>query len=524
VSKDKNIEAPVLRRYIFWGILIVFLLGLNYWYLNKYLSSNSDYITSYQPKEDNLSQYRHPAVAGLFYSALPSELSAQIDEYLQSGKFIKYSAYQPKILIVPHAGYMFSAETAAKAYLSLQKYASSVKNIILLGPSHYYGGNGAYLSDADYFVTPLGKVAVNKKLVTQIEAESSGNIKVNNKAHDKEHSIEVQLPFIQKLMPKAKIIPIIYGNITPDALYVTIEKYLNKQDTILIVSADLSHYNAYEQAQIIDGDTAKKIQNNKKIDNHESCGAIGINTALLLAKQNNYHPQMLALINSGDVTGNKDRVVGYGAWSFYPDNEISNEQSKLEQEVKSLETFSETYGNMLMQIVRNSLEKAVKYDKKYSPSRASFPEDIFDKGASFVTLRKNNELRGCIGSIYPNNSIAQDVASNAYSAAMEDRRFSPLKEDELPNISYSISLLTGFEKIENKNEAELLDKIEQGIDGIIIRDGNRQGVFLPSVWSELPDKKEFFRSLKVKAGMNPNYWNSSIKVYRFRTVEIKNAD
>ena len=515
MSKDKNVESPVLRRYVLWGVLLLSLLVLNYWYLNKYLSSNSDYITSYQPKEDDLSQYRNPAVAGLFYSALPSELS---------GKFIHYSAHRPKILIVPHAGYMFSAETAAKAYLSLQKHASSIKNIILLGPSHYYGGSGAYLSDVDYFVTPLGKVTVNKKIVKQIEKESSGVIKINKKAHDKEHSIEVQLPFIQKLMPKAKIIPVVYGNVVPEALYASLEKYLNKQDTILIVSADLSHYNTYEQAKSMDTDTAIKIHKNKKIDNHASCGAIGINTALLFAKQNNYHPRMLGLINSGDVSENKDRVVGYGAWSFYPDNKISNEQSKLEQEVKSLETFSEMYGNILMQIVRISLEKAVKHDKKYSPSRASFPEDIFDKGASFVTLRKDNELRGCIGSIYPNNSIAQDVATNTYSAAMEDKRFSPLKEDELPNIDYSISLLTGFEKIEYKSEHDLLDKIEQGTDGIVIRDGDRQGVFLPSVWSEIPDKKEFFKHLKVKAGMNPNYWNSSIKVYRVRAVEIKNAD
>ena len=524
MSKDQNTEPTKIRKYALWIILIIAILSLNYWYLNKYLSSNTSYITAYQLKEDELAKYRNPAVAGLFYSSLPTELSSQLDNYLQSGVFIKYSSYQPKILIVPHAGYMYSAETAAKAYAILQKHKSSIKNVILLGPSHYYGGDGAYLSDADYFATPLGKVAVNKEFVKKIVSSCSNNIKINNQAHVKEHSIEVQLPFIQKVLPQASIIPIVYGNVDVNNLFSCIKDFLVKPDTILIVSADLSHYHTYEQAQIIDADTAQKVSDKLPIEDHASCGAIGINTAIMLSKLYNYRPQMLELVNSGDISGDKSRVVGYGAWSFYPDSDNNKSKSELEQEVENLENFAKTYGKVLMQIVHLSLEKAVKHNKHYSPSRANYPEDIFDKGASFVTLRKKGELRGCIGSILPNSSIAQDIASNTYLASKEDSRFSPITEDELKEIKYSISLLSGFEKIPYKSEQDLLNKIKQGIDGIVIRDGDRQGVFLPSVWSELPDKTEFFKQLKVKAGMNPNYWNNRIKVYRFRTVEIKNAN
>ena len=133
---------------------------------------------------------------------------------------------------------------------------------------------------------------------------------------------------------------------------------------------------------------------------------------------------------------------------------------------------------------------------------------------------------GMIGTKHDSNMelIAQGIANNAYAAALEDNRFSPVTEDELPEITYSISLLTNFEKINYTNEQDVLKQIKAGKDGIVIRDGNRQGVFLPVVWTQLRDKTEFFKQLKIKAGMNPNYWNNGIKVYRFRAVEIKNED
>lgn len=523
MNRKQNTEPSKWKRYVLWGCVAAALLVLNYWYLDKYLSANSGYITAYRPGEDDLAQYRNPAVAGLFYSAQPAELSGHVDQYLQSGRFSRYSGYQPKIMIVPHAGYIYSAGTAGKAYAVLQKYAPQIKNVILLGPSHYYGGDGAWLSDIDYFATPLGDVAVNKAMVRKI-ASAAPEIKINNQAHLKEHSLEVQLPFVQKVLPKAKIVPLIYGRISPETLAETLAEYLKRQDTVLIVSADLSHYHQYEEAQKIDAGTAAKIEKGEPLADHESCGAAGINTALLLAARGNYRPQMLELINSGDVSGDKSRVVGYGAWSFYPDSEPLPPQSELERQTESLRAFAGLYGDNLRQIVRMALDKGVKHHKSYSPSRRHFPEQIFDKGASFVTLLKNGELRGCIGSILPSSSIAQDVASNAYGAALEDSRFPPVTADELPEIKFSIALLTGFEKIEYKDEADVLKKIKAGTDGIVIRDGNRQGVFLPSVWAELPDKEEFFKQLKIKAGMNPNYWNNRINVYRFRTVEIKDED
>ena len=338
----KSQEPLKMDKYILWICLGIALLVLNYWYWSKYLYSNSRYITDYQVKEDSLASYRDPAVAGLFYAAQAKELSANVDKYLQAGQFEQYNSYLPKIIIVPHAGYVYSGSTAAKAYALLQKNARTIKNILLVGPSHTYGGKGVYLSSADYFSTPLGNVAVNKKMVYQL-AEENKLFTINNRAHRKEHSIEVQLPFIQKVLPQAKIIPMLYGEVDPEILAEGLERALSQQGTLLVISADLSHYHKYEEARHIDETTASKIAKKQEIENHESCGATGINAALLLAQKENYYPQMLELVNSGDVSGDKNRVVGYGAWSFYPDAPAQKPLSELEKEVENLKNFKTFY-------------------------------------------------------------------------------------------------------------------------------------------------------------------------------------
>ena len=150
---------------------------------------------------------------------------------------------------------------------------------------------------------------------------------------------------------------------------------------------------------------------------------------------------------------------------------------------------------------------------------------MFDKGASFVTLTRAGKLLGCIGSVFAHQSIARDVADNTYAAALEDKRFNPLTADDLAQTEITISLLTGYERIRYQDEADLIRQIEAGKDGIVLRSGDRQALFLPSVWKELPDKQEFLNNLKLKAGMTPSYWSNKIKVYRFYTVEITdNAD
>lgn len=509
-TKNDNENPRYLQR-VLLAAVVVLLVIFNYFYFRDKISSNNEQITAYTERTDPMEQYRNPAVAGLFYAADAAVLEREVAHYLQNGG-TSLSAL-PKILIVPHAGYRYSAPAAAKAYRPLAAFADKVKTVLLLGPSHRVPVDGTALSSADYFATPLGRVPVDKDIVRRL-ADLPG-FAVNNAAHRDEHSLEVQLPFLQKVLTDFAIVPMVYGDANPQETAEALLPLLQKPDTVLVVSADLSHYYPYETAKELDAQTAARIAAGRpEIDYHASCGAGGINSALILAEELHLRPQTLALINSGDTSGDKNRVVGYGAWAFTPAS------SGLEGETAALEAYAGAFGRELLRAARVGLEEAVLHEREYDPSRDDYDDALFDKGASFVTLEKNGALRGCIGSLYPRRAAVADVAANAYAAALNDGRFPPVAADELAEIKISVSLLTDFEPIAYDSEEDLLANLVAGTDGLVIRDGSRQGLFLPSVWRQLPDKKEFLNGLKLKAGMSPSYWSNAIKVYRFRTVEI----
>lgn len=504
-------------------VLMVLLLGalsvMNYCHFSKHISSNPERINNYTSKDDGMDKFRPHAVAGLFYPASSGELDSAVGKYLNAVS--ASSGVQPKILIVPHAGYKYSAQTAAKAYAELQPWKNKINNVILLGPSHYIGFKGAALSKDDSFETPLGKVSVNKEINSKLAALRGFGY--NKAAHAKEHSLEVQLPFLQKALKNFTIVPIVYGDADFAEIAGALEPYLKSESTLLVVSADLSHYYAYDDAQKLDGQTGILVESKLPVvENHMSCGATGINTAIILAQQNRMLPKLLDMVNSGDVTGDKSSVVGYASWSFGEDENKKETKGKtaLEQEVENINAFAEKYGKDLLKIAKISLDESVLHKRRFKPSRDDYPDILFNKGASFVTLEKDGELRGCIGSLLPAQAVADNVAQNAYAAAMEDNRFSPVQPEESDKIKISISLLTGFEPVNYKSEEDLVSQLAKGVDGLILRDGDRQGVFLPAVWKQLSEPQEFLNNLKMKAGMSPSYWSNRIKVYRFRGVEI----
>ena len=514
-------HSPIDYGKIFYFIIIVLAVAVFIWLnfrdFKGHVTTNSQFINEFVKIDKE--EVRMPAVAGLFYPKEKERLDSDVEHYLSKG--IEKENVRPQILIVPHAGYIYSAPVAAKAYSQLKNYSNIIKTVILVGPSHKVAFDGVALSGKAYFQTPLGKVAVNQNLVQEF-ARKPG-FKVFDQPHAGEHALEVQLPFLQKTLKQFSIVPMAYGNVDPEVLVEALKPYLELQDTIIIFSADLSHYYNAEIADAIDAQTAEMVENkDASIDTHRSCGATGINAALILAKENHLHSKLLDKTNSGDVMGDKTSVVGYASWMFINDNVDEDKPvlPPLEKESESIKTFAEIYGRELLTIAYNSLKAAVLKGETLSINRGEFPNDLFNKGASFVTLEKSGELRGCIGTLLPHQSIGSDVALNTYRAALEDNRFSPVSPKELKDIKISISLLTNFEEIKYRNEEDLLNQIVPGVDGLIIRDKNRQGVYLPSVWKQLPDKKDFLHELKIKAGMSPSYWNNYIKAYRFRSIEI----
>lgn len=508
-------ERKKIPTYVMIATIIGVIVWFNVSYFYGHISSNDEKINDYNLTDEDINPVRKTAVAGLFYPADTYQLDKDLDGYLEHVGSEKGT--QPQIIIVPHAGYQFSAGVAAAAYKRLQPYNNKIKNVFLLGPSHYSYVKGVAIPQTKIFNTPLGNVKVNESIIAEL---SNNKLFVfDENAHKKEHSIEVQIPFLQKVLKNFAIIPLAYGDASPQEIAEVIAPYIARSDSLLVVSADLSHYLNYDDAKKEDEKTAEKIQNAIPLDSHNSCGATGINTAMILAKKQGLIPNLLDLANSGDTGTDKTSVVGYGAWSFEKQEESL---TGIDLEKRNLQNFAKHNKTELLDIVEKSLKEAVLYNKHYEHPRTDTNNVLFNKGASFVTLKLNGKLRGCIGSLTPERAIAIDLAENAHSAAMHDTRFKPLSKDELQKIDFSISLLTDFEKIEYTSYDDLLDKIKPGEDGILINDGERKGIFLPSVWDLIPNKDDFITQLKIKAGLSPSYWSDEMKIFKFKTVEIKN--
>lgn len=435
--------------------------------------------------------------AGVFYPAEKDEILnmfAQFDNQKQAN-------YSSRILIVPHAGYIFSGELAFNCYKFLDK---SVKNIFIISPSHYERIYGCVLPDYEEFQTPLGSIKINQ--ILKEEFSKFCDCSVNNLAFEKEHSIEVQLPFIKYFLPDAQIIPVLYGCENFKNLTESISKFYKNRENAFIISSDLSHFYPEKEAVKIDNYTARMIESGdiRNFEAEQACGAVGICGAVKFAQENNYTFIRVGLTDSSQKTGDTSRVVGYGGWFLY--------EGEKNQYIK------ENYADYLMEIARNSIQSGLHLGG-YPPE--NIPCVLEENGACFVTLMLNNRLRGCIGSVIAHRPLILDIYKNAHSAAFSDPRFAPITIDEFKNIKINISLLSSPERIEFSNEQELLEKLTPHKDGLIIRDANYQAVFLPVVWEQLPDKKEFLKELKLKAGMHENYFSETMEAFVFSTIYIE---
>lgn len=250
INEDSDIDNKRIVNYIVVAVLVVALLALNWCSLKKYLSSNSGTINDFQISESEMTKTREPAVAGIFYASELRQLDSEVEHYLSAE--IRPGTARPEILIVPHAGYVYSAPVAAQAYLQLKNYAGRIKNVILVGPSHRMAFKGIAATSADEFKTPLGKVRVNRELTDRIVAANAA-VRILDAAHRQEHSLEVQLPFLQKVLDRFKIVPLVYGDVSAEELARVLEPYVTDAGAVIIVSADLSHYFDYDTARVLDG-------------------------------------------------------------------------------------------------------------------------------------------------------------------------------------------------------------------------------------------------------------------------------
>jgi AmmeMemoRadiSam system protein B len=261
---------------------------------------------------------RHAAVEGLFYPAAPTALREQVEGFLHGiGHEDDEVAHPPaKLLIAPHAGYVYSGAIAASAYALLRRPGAPViRRVVLLGPAHRVWVDGLAAPEANAFDTPLGRVELDTDALAALD--DLPQVSRSDRAHAQEHSLEVQLPFLQALLGRFTLVPLVVGDAPPEAVAQVLERLWGGDETLVVISSDLSHYLPYAQARTLDRATVQRILRlDAGLAPHEACGSAAINGALLAARRHGLTPRLLDLRNSGDTAGSRDRVVGYGALAF----------------------------------------------------------------------------------------------------------------------------------------------------------------------------------------------------------------
>jgi MEMO1 family protein len=442
---------------------------------------------------------RPAAVAGLFYPAEPQSLSLEVQELLDGVEHLEPRLGFAKALVVPHAGYVYSGPVAASAFDGLASARGIVRRVVVLGPVHRVPVRGLALPSAAAFSTPLGTLPIDRDAVRTLQ--DLPQVVRSEPAHALEHSLEVQLPFLQKTLGDFSLVPLAVGSASVAAVAQVIDRLWGGPETLIVVSTDLSHYHGYADARRIDGSTIARIAGfATDLDHEEACGATPLNGLLSVARSKRLSIRLLAACNSGDTAGGKAQVVGYSSFGLYEGNEISLPDA----------------GDTLLSIARGAIESAL--------SRSSWPEAkaawLSHAGATFVTLIKQGALRGCIGSLEALRPLGVDVAENARSAALRDPRFPALTAEEWPHCSVEVSLLSSPKPIRFADEEDLLAQIQAGQDGIILEADGRRATYLPQVWEALPDKRQFMADLARKAGLPSDTRLARCKVSRYRVAKF----
>ncbi len=472
--------------------------------------SNSGYVP--------VDSIRRPVFADKFYPADSTKLTNAIKAFLNDAR--PRAIENPIAIIAPHAGYIFAGQIMADAYNQVRGNEYDV--IVVLGTNHTTAGFediGVYPKGA--FATPIGMSKIDDKLADELIKEDP-DVVVNLAVHAQEHSIEVQLPFIEYLFPRAKILPLIVGepNIDMCAKFgKVLAGILKGKRALIVASSDLSHYPGFDDAIEVDNITLKTIagMDIKEIKSEMegqldrnipqlvtcACGEAPILAAVAAAKALGAdRASIVSYTNSGYTpAGAADRVVGYGAVVLGKGSTSAMVNSG-PPVVDYSYVLSSSDKKALLKYARQTLERI------FSTSTVPLPRDFnpllnMKKGA-FVTLNKNGELRGCVGTMTEDRPLSTVVGAMALQAAFNDRRFEPLTEQELAQVEIEISVLTPYKQV---NSA---DDIVLARDGVIIKKGDKQGVFLPQVATETGWSKEvFLDQLCYKAGLQTGDWKGA---------------
>src|ERR1035441_9647127 len=426
---------------------------------------------------------RQAAVAGSFYPADAKELSAMMEGFL--AKVTAPQITDPIIAVVaPHAGYVYSGPTAAYTYAQLKGHKYT--RVVVIAPSHYEAFDFTSIYDGDAYATPLGNVPVDKAFAQKL-VKMSSNLKLSSQGHDPtsaggEHAVEVQLPWLQKVLGDFEVVPIVMGDQSyksSRALGVALAKLIKSEgkqgETLVLASSDLSHYHTYDDAVTIDHKTLNALEawdyfsmsRNFQSRVWEACGGAPIVAAMIYAERMGAkQARVLKYENSGDVTGDHSRVVGYSADVF-----VKADGAKAAETPFSL---SDSEKSELLALARKSVEYVVQEKNPYQ-SPASTSATLNQERGAFTTLKESGELRGCIGYTSAAKPLYITVRDTATLAAMRDPRFTPVTADELPKLEYEISVLSLLRRVTD------VEQIKVGQHGLLMKNGDSEGLLLPQI-------------------------------------------
>lgn len=439
---------------------------------------------------------RPAAVAGMFYPAHADALRGEVHALLAQAR-PPQPPRPPKALIAPHAGYVYSGPIAASAYATLNAARERIRRVVLLGPVHRFAVRGLALPGAERFATPLGAIDVDAAAMAALR--ELPQVVESPAAHALEHSLEVQLPFLQSVLGDFSLVPLAVGDAAPEEVAQVLESLWGGAETLIVVSSDLSHYLHYAAAREVDADTlAAIVALEPRLDHRQACGATPVNGLLRLARRRGLRCTLLDARNSGDTAGGRERVVGYAAAAFYESGDEGARQA-------------DDAGVVLTAVARSAIARELGLPARAQQAAAFLAEP----GASFVTLRSRGELRGCIGTLRAQRPLGEDVAHNARAAAFADPRFAPLARDEFDAVRIEVSLLTEPVPLQAAGEDQLTAMLRPYVDGVVLEFGARRSTFLPQVWESLPDGRRFLAQLKRKAGLPADFWSDQIRISRY---------
>ncbi|WP_448850697.1 AmmeMemoRadiSam system protein B [Corynebacterium sp. 335C] len=470
-----------------------------------------------------MTRIRPPAVAGLFYPADPDELRATVDGLLAAaaghaagregdGGDARPGSHEgarpvplpaPRAVVAPHAGLRYSGGLAAIALNEVDW--SRATHAVVCGPAHRVPVRGVALPGADALRTPLGDVPVPADVVDRLREELGDLLVVSPGVHRDEHCVEVELPLIQMLAPGLPVVTLVAGDATPEQMARLAAAVLADPGAVYVVSTDLSHFLPQEQARRVDDDTLDRVLRlDGPLPPRRACGAVPLNGLVAHAREAGLAPELLAARTSADVPdGDPRRVVGYAALRF------------------------DELGTRLPAVARAAIAEALGAGSADARDDGTLPGAdpaahlpahpwLAAPGAAFVTLTAGGRLRGCIGSLEPRRPLLDDVRANAVAAAVRDPRFPPLTAGELDGVSVEVSVLTPPEPVPGvRSAADAAAALRPGVDGATLTAGARRGTFLPQVWEQLPEPRDFVDRLVVKAGLPPGTWPEGARLERY---------